>query len=388
MSIIALIVAAGRGERAGQPGPKQYARLAGETVLTRSIHALAISKRIDAILCVIHADDRVLYDEAIKEVPQRLRKKLRMPVVGGATRQQSVMAGLEALAETDCETVLIHDAARPFLSKKLIERVVDAVPTTGAAIPALPMTDTIKELDAAGTIAKTPDRAQLRAVQTPQAFTFKLILGAHRAMVDRETTDDASLIEALGGRVMPVEGERDNIKLTTPEDFAVAELKLTETISAMGYDVHAFGDGDHVTLAGVKIPHTRGILAHSDGDVILHALCDAIFGAIGAGDIGQHFPPSDPQWKDAPSSTFVAHAIKLLKEQGGALANCDVTLLAEEPRIGKHREAMIESLATMTGLKKERIGLKATTTEKLGAIGRGEGLVAQVLCTLRLPRER
>jgi 2-C-methyl-D-erythritol 4-phosphate cytidylyltransferase/2-C-methyl-D-erythritol 2,4-cyclodiphosphate synthase len=250
------------------------------------------------------------------------------------------------------------------------------------------MTDTIKELDAAGTIAKTPDRAQLRAVQTPQAFTFKLILGAHRAMVDRETTDDASLIEALGGRVMPVEGERDNIKLTTPEDFAVAELKLTETISAMGYDVHAFGDGDHVTLAGVKIPHTRGILAHSDGDVILHALCDALFGAIGAGDIGQHFPPSDPQWKDAPSSTFVAHAIKLLKEQGGALANCDVTLLAEEPRIGKHREAMIESLATMTGLKKERIGLKATTTEKLGAIGRGEGLVAQVLCTLRLPRER
>jgi 2-C-methyl-D-erythritol 4-phosphate cytidylyltransferase/2-C-methyl-D-erythritol 2,4-cyclodiphosphate synthase len=298
------------------------------------------------------------------------------------------MAGLEALAETDCETVLIHDAARPFLSKKLIERVVDAVPTTGAAIPALPMTDTIKELDAAGTIAKTPDRAQLRAVQTPQAFTFKLILGAHRAMVDRETTDDASLIEALGGRVMPVEGERDNIKLTTPEDFAVAELKLTETISAMGYDVHAFGDGDHVTLAGVKIPHTRGILAHSDGDVILHALCDALFGAIGAGDIGQHFPPSDPQWKDAPSATFVAHAIKLLKEQGGALANCDVTLLAEEPRIGKHREAMIESLATMTGLKKERIGLKATTTEKLGAIGRGEGLVAQVLCTLRLPRER
>lgn len=388
MSIIALIVAAGRGERAGQPGPKQYARLAGETVLARSIHALAISKRIDAILCVIHADDRALYDEAIKEVPQRLRKKLRTPVIGGTTRQQSVMAGLEALAETDCETVLIHDAARPFLSKKLIERVVDAVPTTGAAIPALPMTDTIKELDAAGTIAKTPDRAQLRAVQTPQAFTFKLILGAHRAMVDRETTDDASLIEALGGRVMPVEGERDNIKLTTPEDFAVAELKLTETISAMGYDVHAFGDGDHVTLAGVKIPHTRGILAHSDGDVILHALCDAIFGAIGAGDIGQHFPPSDPQWKDAPSSTFVAHAIKLLKEQGGALVNCDVTLLAEEPRIGKHREAMIESLATMTGLKKERIGLKATTTEKLGAIGRGEGLVAQVLCTLRLPRER
>jgi 2-C-methyl-D-erythritol 4-phosphate cytidylyltransferase / 2-C-methyl-D-erythritol 2,4-cyclodiphosphate synthase len=388
VSIIALIVAAGRGERAGQPGPKQYARLAGETVLTRSIHALAISKRIDAILCVIHADDRALYDEAIKEVPQRLRKKLRTPVIGGTTRQQSVMAGLEALAETDCETVLIHDAARPFLSKKLIERVVDAVPTTGAAIPALPMTDTIKELDAAGTIAKTPDRAQLRAVQTPQAFTFKLILGAHRAMVDRETTDDASLIEALGGRVMPVEGERDNIKLTTPEDFAVAELKLTETISAMGYDVHAFGEGDHVTLAGVKIPHTRGILAHSDGDVILHALCDAIFGAIGAGDIGQHFPPSDPQWKDAPSATFVAHAIKLLKEQGGALVNCDVTLLAEEPRIGKHREAMIESLATMTGLKKERIGLKATTTEKLGAIGRGEGLVAQVLCTLRLPRER
>lgn len=387
MSIVALIVAAGRGERAGQPGPKQYARLAGEIVLARSIKALAASKHIDAILCVIHADDRALYDHAIKEVPQRLRKKLRAPVTGGATRQQSVLAGLEALAETACETVLIHDAARPFVSTALIEHVIDAVPATGAAIPALPVTDTIKQTDATGAIVKTPDRAQLRAAQTPQAFTFKLILGAHRAMVDREMTDDASLVEALGGRVIPVEGERRNIKLTTPEDFAVAELTLTETVSALGYDVHAFGEGDHVTLAGVKIPHVRGILAHSDGDVILHALCDAIFGAIGAGDIGQHFPPSDPQWKNAPSSTFVAHAMKLLQERGGTLVNCDVTLLAEEPRIGKHRETMIESLADLTGLNRKRIGLKATTTEKLGAIGRGEGLVAQVLCTLRLPRE-
>ncbi|MBS7803859.1 bifunctional 2-C-methyl-D-erythritol 4-phosphate cytidylyltransferase/2-C-methyl-D-erythritol 2,4-cyclodiphosphate synthase [Rhizobiales bacterium TNE-4] len=387
MSIIALIVAAGRGERAGQAGPKQYARLAGETVLARSIKALGASKRIDGILCVIHADDRALYDDAMKTLSPRLRKKLREPVTGGATRQHSVMAGLEALTESQCETVLIHDAARPFVSKKLIDRIIDAVPLTGAAVPTLPMIDTVKELDRSGFITKTPDRSRLRAVQTPQAFTFKLILGAHRALVDREMTDDASLVEALGGPVTPVDGERRNVKLTTPEDFAVAELNLTETVSAMGYDVHAFGEGDHVTLAGIKIPHTRGILAHSDGDVILHALCDAIFGAIGAGDIGQHFPPSDPQWKDAPSSTFVAQAIKLLKEQGGSLVNCDVTVLAEEPRIGKHRDAMIESLAGLTGLRKERIGLKATTTEKLGAVGRGEGLVAQVLCTLRLPRE-
>lgn len=387
MSIIALIVAAGRGERAGQAGPKQYARLAGETVLARSIAALAACKSVNEFLCVIHEDDRALYDAAIASLPPRIKKKLRAPVHGGATRQQSVLAGLEALAGSGCETVLIHDAARPFVSAKLVKRVIDAIPMAGAVIPALPLTDTVKELDASGTIVATPDRSTLRAAQTPQGFDFKLILGAHRALVDREMTDDASLVEALGGRVAPVEGERGNIKLTTPEDFLMAELRLTETVSAMGYDVHAFGDGDHVTLAGVKIPHTRGILAHSDGDVILHALCDAIFGAIGAGDIGRHFPPSDPQWKDAPSSTFVTHAMKLLKEHGGTLVNCDVTLLAEEPRIGPHREAIIDSLAALTGLPKSRIGLKATTTEKLGAVGRGEGLVAQVVTTLRLPRE-
>jgi 2-C-methyl-D-erythritol 4-phosphate cytidylyltransferase/2-C-methyl-D-erythritol 2,4-cyclodiphosphate synthase len=387
LKTIALIVAAGRGERAGQPGPKQYAPLAGQTVLARSIKAMAACKAVNAIQCVIHADDGDAYETAIRDLTPRMRKMLRPAVTGGATRQQSVYAGLQALSDTACETVLIHDAARPFVSAACIQRVIDAVPMAGAVIPVLPVNDTIKALDPSGVIVTTPDRAQLRAAQTPQGFDFKLILGAHRAMVDRETTDDASLIEALGGRVTPVEGERANIKLTTPEDFLMAELRLTETISAMGYDVHAFGDGDHVTLAGVQIPHTRGILAHSDGDVILHALCDAIFGALGEGDIGQHFPPSDAQWKNAPSSTFVAHAMKLLKERGGALVNCDVTLLAEEPRIGKHREAMIESLAALTGLKKDRIGLKATTTEKLGAIGRGEGLVAQVLCTLRLPRE-
>lgn len=386
MSVIALIVAAGRGERAGQPGPKQYAHLAGEAVLARSIRALAACKKIDAIQCVIHADDRALYDEAISTLAPRIKKLLRTPVTGGETRQKSVAAGLDALREEKCESVLIHDAARPFVSKDLVTRVIDAIRMAGAVIPVLPVSDTIKALNPAGIIVSTPDRAQLRAAQTPQGFDYDLILGAHRALVDREMTDDASLVEALGGRVTPVVGERTNIKLTTPEDFEMAELKLTETVSAMGYDVHAFGDGDHVTLAGIQIPHSRGILAHSDGDVILHALCDAIFGAIGEGDIGQHFPPSDPQWKDAPSSTFVDHAMKLLRERGGSLVNCDVTLLAEEPRIGKHRDAMIESLSKMTGLKKERIGLKATTTEKLGAIGRGEGLVAQVLCTLRLPR--
>lgn len=387
MSVIALIVAAGRGERAGQSGPKQYARLAGEPVLTRAIKAIGDCKRIDAIQCVIHAEDRDLYDKAVKELSPRLRKILRVPVTGGTTRQKSVLAGLDALADAKCETVLIHDAARPFVSAACIARVIDAVPMAGAVVPVLPVNDTIKDLDESGIIVATPDRSRLRAAQTPQGFDYKLILGAHRAMIDREMTDDASLVEALGGRVAPVEGERTNIKLTTPEDFLMAELRLTETISTMGYDVHAFGDGDHVTLAGIKIPHAKGILAHSDGDVILHAFCDAIFGAIGMGDIGQHFPPSDPQWKDAPSSTFVGHAMKLLHEKGGTLVHCDVTLLAEEPRIGKHRDAMIEKLAALTGLRKEGIGLKATTTEKLGAVGRGEGLVAQVLCTLRLPRE-
>lgn len=387
MSVITLIVAAGRGERAGQNGPKQYAKLAGETVLARSIRAMAASKAVNEILCVIHADDHDLYASAIKSLSPAIKKKLRKPVNGGATRQQSVMAGLEALSETGCKTVLIHDAARPFVSKALIERVIEAVPQTGAAIPALPVSDTIKQLDGDGLITSTPDRATLRAAQTPQAFYYQLILGAHRAMIDREMTDDASLVEALGGQVVPVEGARSNIKLTTPEDFAMADLSLTEIVTTMGYDVHAFGDGDHVTLAGIKIPHARGILAHSDGDVILHAFCDAIFGAIGEGDIGKHFPPSDPQWKDAPSATFVAHAMKLLKEHGGTLVNCDVTLLAEEPRIGPHRDAMVDHLAKLTGLPKNRIGLKATTMEKLGAVGRGEGLVAQVVATLRVKRE-
>lgn len=388
MTVTALIVAAGRGERAGQPGPKQYALLAGKPVLTRTLEAIASCKAIKEILCVIHQDDHALYDEAIKTLSPAIRKRLRKPVHGGATRQNSVLAGLEALADTACETVLIHDAARPFVKAKLIQNVIKAIPMNGAVIPALPVTDTIKTLDASGFVTATPDRKGLRAAQTPQGFDFKLILGAHRAMINHEMTDDASLIESLGGRVGIVDGARDNIKLTTPEDFSLAELALTETITAMGYDVHAFGDGDHVTLAGIAIPHKKGILAHSDGDVILHALCDAIFGALGEGDIGQHFPPSDPQWKDAPSSTFVAHAMKQLKAAGGALINCDVTLLAEEPRIGPHRQAMIHNLAELTGLTEQRIGLKATTTEKLGAIGRGEGLVAQVIVTLRLPRAR
>ena len=387
MSVIALIVAAGRGERAGQSGPKQYVSLAGETVLARTIRAIAACKAIDSIQCVIHADDHELYAAAIKSLSPAIKKRLRKPINGGATRQQSVMAGLSGLTDAECKTILIHDAARPFVSPALINRVIDAIPLAGAAIPVLPVSDTVKLLADDGTIISTPDRTTLRAAQTPQGFYFPLILGAHQAMVDRETTDDASLVEALGGRVVPVAGERSNIKLTTPEDFVMAEWALTESVTTMGYDVHAFGEGDHVTLAGIQIPHTRGILAHSDGDVILHALCDAIFGAIGAGDIGQHFPPSDPQWKDAPSSTFVAHAMKLLKEHGGRLVNCDVTLLAEEPRIGPHREAMIENLSKLTGLSKQRIGLKATTTEKLGAVGRGEGLVAQVITTLRINRE-
>ena len=386
MTITALIMAAGRGERAGQPGPKQYAALAGKAVLTRTIEAIASCKTIKDILCVIHDDDHALYEAAIKPLSPSVRKRLRKPVTGGPTRQNSVLAGLEALADTGCETVLIHDAARPFVKVKLIQTIIDAIPMNGAVIPAVPVTDTIKALDQLGFVTTTPDRKALRAAQTPQGFDYKLILGAHRAMINHEMTDDASLIESLGGRVALVDGARDNIKLTTPEDFTLAELAMTETITALGYDVHAFGEGDHVTLAGITIPHTKGILAHSDGDVILHALCDAIFGALGEGDIGQHFPPSDPQWKDAPSSTFVAHAMKQLKEAGGTLVNCDVTLLAEEPRIGPHRQAMIAQLAQLTGLTKKRIGLKATTTEKLGAVGRGEGLVAQVIVTLRLPR--
>lgn len=386
-SVTAVLVAAGRGTRMGG-APKQYRDLAGRTVLTRSLAALLAEPRVTRAIVVIGAGDEALYAEAIAALPPDLRARLLPPVTGGATRQASVRAGLEALADDPPELVLIHDAARPFVSPALVARVIDAASANGAVIPALPVTDTLKQIDEAGMVTATPDRASLRAVQTPQGFAFPALLAAHRAAPDAGATDDAALIEAVGGIVRLVDGEAGNIKLTHAEDFAMAERRLAAafvTRVGQGYDVHAFGPGDHVWLGGVRIPHTHGVVAHSDGDVGLHALTDAVLGAIADGDIGTHFPPSDPQWRGASSDRFLDHACRLARARGAILDHLDITLVAEAPRIGPHRDTIRARIAAIAGVAETSVSIKATTSERMGFTGRREGLAALAIATLRLP---
>jgi 2-C-methyl-D-erythritol 4-phosphate cytidylyltransferase/2-C-methyl-D-erythritol 2,4-cyclodiphosphate synthase len=390
--VIALIVAAGRGVRAGEGLPKQYRMLGGKPVLARTIEALLAGGVVQEIVTVIHRDDSELYAAALDKLDSG-GDVIGAPVHGGETRAASVGAGLEAIAARHADaTVLIHDGARPFPSPALI-RAAAELGRLGAAIPVLPLADTVKQVGADGLVRATPDRATLRAVQTPQAFPLALILDAHRkAAADGrgDATDDAALIEHLGLPVATFPGEPCNIKLTTAHDFELAEKRLRATLITRvgtGYDVHAFTDGDHVTLAGVRIPHERGVLAHSDGDVAIHALCDAIFGALGEGDIGQHFPPSDPRWKNAPSSRFLAFACERVVARGGIIDHIDISIVCERPKVGPHRAEMLATLAAITGLAPTRIGLKATTSERLGFTGRGEGLAALATVTLRLPEE-
>jgi 2-C-methyl-D-erythritol 4-phosphate cytidylyltransferase/2-C-methyl-D-erythritol 2,4-cyclodiphosphate synthase len=290
--------------------------------------------------------------------------------------------------------VLVHDAARPFVSAELVDRAIAAGLATGAAIPGIPVTDTIKVVDARGHVSGTPNRATLRAVQTPQAFRFDAILRAHRdaaATGHGSFTDDGALAEWAGLSVRVFAGDPANIKLTHPDDFDEADRRLggedmrLVTRVGTGFDVHAFADGDHVWLGGVRIPHCRGVLAHSDGDVILHALTDAVLGALADGDIGTHFPPSDPQWRGANSDRFLAHAIGLVRSRGGRVDHLDATLLCEAPRLGPYREAMRARLAEIAGIAVDQVSLKATTTEKMGFTGREEGLAAQAAATIRLP---
>ena len=318
------------------------------------------------------------------------------PADGGASRQESVRNGLEALARDIApEIVLIHDAARPFADARLIARAVDAARVHGAAAPGAPLTDTVKEIDAAGVVVATPDRARLRAVQTPQSFRFGLILEAHRlaASGGRDYTDDAMIAEAAGHAVHIFDGDPANFKLTLPEDFARAMQQLKQPAFAdlpdvrmgQGYDVHAFAAGDKVWLGGVAIPHAQALAGHSDADVLMHAITDAILGAISAGDIGAHFPPSDPQWKGAASRIFLARACELVRERGGMIAHVDATVVCEAPKVGPHREAIRESLAAIMGVAPDRVAIKATTTERLGFTGRGEGIAALAVATVRLP---
>ena len=392
-SIAILTVAGGRGLRAGEGLPKQYRPLAGKSLLAHTLGALHNAAPDAAQLVVIHGDDRGLYGRCAAELAQAAQARLLPEAIGGASRQESVRNGLEALAAADSppEIVLIHDAARPFPSPALVARAVGAAREFGAAAPGLPLADTVKEIDALSKVTATPERAKLRAVQTPQAFDFKLILEAHRvaAAEAKEFTDDAMIAEHAGARVHIFDGDAANFKLTTPEDFlraaSVLLCDLPDVRTGMGFDVHAFAEGDHVWLGGVKIPYERSLSGHSDADVLMHAVTDAILGAIGEGDIGAHFPPSDPQWKGAASEIFLAHAAKLVRARGGLIAHLDATVICEAPKVGPHREAIRESLAAILAIEVGRVAVKATTTERLGFAGRKEGIAAQAVATVRLP---
>ena len=384
MQSAAIIVAAGRGERAG--GLKQYRPLGGEPVLRRVLRLFAAHPGIDAVQPVIHPADEADFRAAAAGID------CRPPVAGGATRQASVRAGLEALSRENPAFVLVHDAARPLASPALLDRALAAARESGAAIPVLAVNDTIKRVNAAGRVIETVPREELRAVQTPQAFAFSPLLDAHRRAAREERndfTDDAALMEWAGISVATFMGEAGNLKLTTSDDFARAAaidaLAQGDVRTGTGFDIHAFEPGDHIMLGGVKIPHGKGLIGHSDADVLLHALTDAVLGAIAEGDIGHHFPPSEARWRGAPSDQFLAHAVALVKRRGGRIAHLDATVLCEAPKVGPHRDAIRASIARIAGIKLGQVGFKATTTEGLGFIGRGEGIAAQASATIRLP---
>jgi 2-C-methyl-D-erythritol 4-phosphate cytidylyltransferase/2-C-methyl-D-erythritol 2,4-cyclodiphosphate synthase len=360
-------------------------------MLSRSIGAFAAHPEVDDILVVIRPDDAGLYAAASQPYAGRLRRA----VPGGARRQDSVRAGLEALASDPPSSVLIHDAARPFVSAELISRVIGTLDERQGAVPGLPVTDTLKWV-ARGQVIGTAERDQLWRVQTPQGFRFETILAAHRAAAHepaREFTDDAGIAEWFGLDVALVEGAEDNRKLTTPEDLKRADELLkaggaggSATIRvAQGYDVHAFGAGDAVILCGVTIPHPKKLIGHSDADVGLHALTDALLGTIAEGDIGVHFPPSDARWSGVASEVFLKHAASLLRERGGTIVHADITLLCEAPRIGPYRDLMRSRIAAMLGVQVTQVSIKATTNEGLGFIGRGEGIAAMATATVSLP---
>ncbi len=380
MTVAALIVAAGRGTRAGPGAPKQYRLLAGQPVLRRTLAAFAAHPGIDRVLAVIHPDDRNAYDEAAGGLP-----KLLPPCPGGPTRQSSVLAGLEALAVHAPSRVLIHDGARPLVTSAIIGRSIDALEAHAGALVAIPLTDTIRRTTG-GLAGETVPRDGLWRAQTPQAFRFDAILAAHRAAAGGELTDDVAVAAAAGLDVVTIEGDETNMKITSAGDLARAERLLGSTAefrTGTGFDVHRFGDGDHVMLCGVRVPHTHGLIGHSDADAGLHALTDAILGAIGEGDIGQHFPPSDPQWKGASSDRFLAHAAKLARHAGASIVNVDVTFICERPKIGPWRDTMRARVAEILEIDMSRVSIKATTTEGLGFTGRNEGLAAQALANLR-----
>lgn len=384
-----LIVAAGRGERAGASveGPKQYRRVGGKPVIAHTLQSFASHAATGPIVVVIHPDDGQIFEQALQHVPERGRISV---AYGGATRQQSVLSGLRALHAFGPDYVLIHDAVRPFCDAALIGRVAQRLfEGAQSALPVTPVTDTLKRGSPDGTVAATVSRQGLFAAQTPQGFAFAPILAAHEkaaAEGKSDFTDDASIAEWAGLTVELVEGSPDNVKLTVQRDIAMADARLSTALpdvrTGNGYDVHQLEPGNGVTLCGIFIAHDQALKGHSDADVALHALTDALLATCGAGDIGDHFPPSDPQWRGAPSRIFLEHAAKIVRDAGGTIMNADISLIAEAPKIGPHRQAMREKLSEILTISLDRCSVKATTNEKIGFVGRREGIAAIATATV------
>ena len=381
MRIHAIIVAAGAGLRAGGGVPKQYRAVAGQPLLRHAVERLLGHSAITGVSVVINPECRALYDAAMAGLT------LPEPIAGGATRQESVLAGLESLAADPPDIVLVHDAARAFVPDAVIDALVAAFDDdVDGACPALPQVDSLRRGEE-GRFSGSVDRDALWRVQTPQAFRTPAILAAHRAAAPG-ATDEVAIALAAGLRVAITPGDERAFKVTEPADFAKAEVMTTfSTRAASGFDVHKFGPGDHVWLCGVKVPHDHGLIGHSDADAGLHALTDALLGTIAAGDIGDHFPPSDERWRGAASDQFLAHAAHLVRERGGLIDHVDVTLICERPKVGPHRDAMRARIAEILGLGIDRVSVKATTTEKLGFTGRQEGIAAQAMASVRLPEQ-
>ncbi len=385
MSTYAIIVAAGSGTRAGGEIPKQYQMIGGTPVICHTVEAFIGNEDIDGVVVVIGDGHQGLYEDALGGYD------LPAPVIGGSSRQQSVYNGLKAIKHHKPTKVLIHDGARPFISAQVIGNVVQALESVDCVIPAVGVVDTIAQVEDDIVIDKL-NRDQLRAVQTPQGFGFSQIFQAHKNAAESENftaTDDSALMS----QVYVVEGDIENIKLTSAQDIKKADEKMSQNIFAnlhdirvgQGYDVHAFEDGDHVILCGEKIPFTKKLKGHSDADVAMHALTDAILGALSLGDIGKHYPPSDPQWKGAASEIFLKGAVKLIEDRGGRLAHCDVTIICESPKLRPYIDAMRQTMANFMGIELDRMSIKATTSEQLGFTGRGEGIAAMATATVRLP---
>ncbi|WP_197721530.1 bifunctional 2-C-methyl-D-erythritol 4-phosphate cytidylyltransferase/2-C-methyl-D-erythritol 2,4-cyclodiphosphate synthase [Bartonella vinsonii] len=394
MSIAAIILAAGRGERAGAPQkiPKQYRLLGQEPVICHTVRCFVQHPAITIIILVIHPEDHKICERTIIEFKEHL-----IIVEGGDTRQVSTLRGLHALKEFKPQYVHIHDGARPFITNQLLDKIHSTVNLQEGVLPVLPIPDTLKRVNSEHYVLETIPRTHLYSAQTPQCFPFESILAAHekaKQACKKEFTDDSAIAEWSGIPMRTILGDPNNMKITWYEDFDTAHLYLQKKMQIFpdlrtgnGYDVHSFEEGDSLTLCGIEIPFHKKLNGHSDADVALHALTDALLATQGAGDIGTHFPPSDPKWKSASSEIFLRHALDIVKQAGGRIANIDITLIAEEPKIGLYRHTMIENLMRILTISSDRISIKATTNEKLGFIGRGEGIAAFATASVLYPGE-